>query len=203
MGEAIPPADLIILPGSKNVRADLAYLRARWEQVLTHHLRYGGKLLGICGGFQMLGVRCTILMQLKERQGLRRFWLASMETTLQDEAIEKQSWKLVFADATVTGYEIHMGVSTGEASKNRADIDGKPEGAMSQDNQIAGTYLHGLFDEQRLVRRGWLGGFANRATFSIMKSSENDEFNRLADCVEQHLNWEKLAGHIKCSRVEE
>lgn len=200
MGEAIPPADLIILPGSKNVRADLTYLRANgWERALVHHLRYGGKVLGICGGFQMLGNAMHDPYAIEGGSGSSAgFGYLNMETTLQpSKQLKRVTGKLVFANAPITGYEIHMGLSTGEAmQKPVLMIDNKPEGAMSQDNQIAGTYLHGLFDHEQACA-AWLAwaGMQTQHPFSY-ENLRNDELNRLADCVEQHLNWGVLAKYL-------
>lgn len=203
LGESIPPADLIILPGSKNVRGDLQYLRDfGWEQALTQHLRYGGKVLGICGGFQMLGQMIHDPYGIEgaagSTQGLG--WLA-MQTTLEAEKQLKQvTGTLIFAnalgftDAQVIGYEIHMGVSQGSAlGKPALLIDGKPEGAISQDDQIAGTYVHGLFDHPDACA-AWLAwaGLTEAAAFDY-EALKEAEMNRLADCVEQNLDWDKLA----------
>ncbi|OIR17885.1 cobyric acid synthase [mine drainage metagenome] len=198
MGEAIPPADLIILPGSKNVRGDIEYLHThQWDAALTKHLRYGGKVLGICGGFQMLGKQIhdphAIEGEAGTSQGLG--WL-DMETTLeQTKQLVQTTGKLAFADASVTGYEIHMGVSTGVALNNPALIlNGQPEGAISQDKQIAGTYLHGLFDhaESCAAWLEWVGlNHTSVADFNYEQLREA-ELNRLADCVEQYLDWDKL-----------
>ncbi|HPX87985.1 MAG TPA: cobyric acid synthase [Methylophilaceae bacterium] len=200
MGEIIPPADLIILPGSKNVRSDLEYLRAhQWEQALTKHLRYGGKLLGICGGFQMLGERLNDPYGIEGDAGSAPGfgWLA-METTLEKSKQLKQiTGKLAFAEVAVTGYEIHMGVSSGLAlEKPCVLIDGKPEGSMSHDGQIAGTYLHGLFDHPDACS-AWLAwaGLKKVQPFDYEALREKD-LNRLADCVEEHLKWEKLADYL-------
>jgi adenosylcobyric acid synthase len=149
-GEAIPPADLIILPGSKNTRADLAALKeGGWPQVIARHLRYGGKVLGICGGFQMLGERVEDPFGVEGRAGGDdALGLLSMETVLtREKRLEQVSGHCVFADAPVTGYEIHMGVSSGAAMAHPAFvIGGRAEGALSADGQVLGTYLHGLFD---------------------------------------------------------
>lgn len=208
MHETIPPADLIILPGSKNVRGDLEYLRANgWEQALTHHLRYGGKVIGICGGFQMLGCMIHDPLAIEGDAGSSAGlgWL-EMETTLEKTKQLKQVvGQLAFASAassSITGYEIHMGVSTGAALNNPAMYLNKesqpkqPEGAISQDNQIAGTYLHGLFDHQEACA-AWLqwAGLQTGLHFDYEKL-RNDELNRLADCVEKHLDWGKLAEYI-------
>ncbi|TWI60353.1 adenosylcobyric acid synthase (glutamine-hydrolysing) [Pseudoduganella lurida] len=149
-GHAMPPADLVILPGSKNTRADLAWLREQgWPQYLVRHLRYGGKVIGICGGFQMLGnvVRDPHGVEGTpgESAGLG---LLDMETQmLQQKHLQQVSGSCLFAEAPVTGYEIHMGVSSGPALEHPAFmIDGRHEGARSADDQVLGTYLHGVFD---------------------------------------------------------
>ncbi|MDO8960850.1 MAG: cobyric acid synthase, partial [Methylophilus sp.] len=194
--DAIPKADLIILPGSKNVRGDLQYLKQHgWEQALTHHLRYGGKVLGICGGFQMLGEAIhdphSIEGDLGSSVGFG--WLA-METTLEQEKQLKQvSAKLTFAKATVIGYEIHMGVSRGNALAQPAlIIDGKPEGAISADQQVVGTYVHGLFDHPESCA-AWLAwaGLQDAAPFDYQQLREQS-LDRLADCVETHLDWARI-----------
>lgn len=197
MGEAIPPADLIILPGSKNVRSDLEYLRvSQWEQALTKHLRYGGKVLGICGGFQMLGNFVHDPQSIESDAGSSAgFGLLEMETTLMPEKhLAQVSGKLSFADATVTGYEIHMGVSTGTAlSKPALFINGKPEGAISEDNQIAGTYLHGLFDHAESIA-AWLTwtGLDNTESQFDYEQLREAGLECIADCVEEYLDWDKL-----------
>lgn len=199
MGESIPSADLIILPGSKNVRGDLEYLQAyQWQQALTKHMRYGGKVLGICGGFQMLGnvIHDPHATEGESGSSQGLGWL-DMETTLeQTKQLVQTTGKLAFADATVTGYEIHMGVSTGSALNNPALIlNGQPEGAISQDEQIAGTYLHGLFDhaESCAAWLAWAGlDQASVADFNYEQLREA-ELERLADCVEQYLDWDTLA----------
>ena len=204
VNEAIPPADLIILPGSKNVRGDLEYLRAHgWDKALTRHLRYGGKVLGICGGFQMLGrlIHDPFAIEGDAGSSLGLGWL-DMETTLaQTKQLRQASANLAFAEAQVTGYEIHMGVSTGGALQNPAlyITDGQvsqAEGAISADNQVAGTYLHGLFDHEQSCA-AWLqwAGLQTQQQFDYEKL-RNDELDRLADCVEQHLDWDKLAQYI-------
>ena len=149
-GEAIPPADLIILPGSKNTRADLAALKeGGWPQAIARHLRYGGKVLGICGGFQMLGELVDDPYGVEGHAGRdEALGLLSMKTVLtREKRLEQVSGSCAFADAPVTGYEIHMGVSSGAALERPAFvIGGRAEGALSADGHVLGTYLHGLFD---------------------------------------------------------
>ena len=200
LGESIPPADLIILPGSKNVRGDIEYLRDHgWQQALAQHLRYGGKVIGICGGFQMLGTTIQDPYGIEGEAGtsLGFGWL-ELQTTLKKEKQLKQIvGKLSFTNAKIIGYEIHMGVSRGAALKKPAlVIDGKPEGAISADNQIAGTYVHGLFDhaESCAAWLAWAG--LEKVEHFDYETLKESELNRLADCVEQHLDWEKLAQYL-------
>ncbi len=200
LGADIPTADLIILPGSKNVRGDLQHLKNHgWQQALERHLRYGGKVIGICGGFQMMGKTLHDPHGIEGEPGsCSGFGWLEMQTTLATEKQLKQvSAKLSFADATATGYEIHMGVSVGDALNQPAlTIDSKPEGAISADNQIAGTYLHGLFDHSE-SSAAWLewAGLKSSSQFNYQDLREQ-ALERLADCVEQHLDWGKLNHYI-------
>jgi len=150
LGQPIPPADLIILPGSKNTRADLAWLVANgWRDALIRHARYGGKIIGICGGYQMLGKSVADPHGIEGSAGLSDgLGLLDVATELKREKrLEQVSGLCAFADSTVSGYEIHMGVSEGAATAQPAFIiDGRAEGARSGDDQVLGTYLHGLFD---------------------------------------------------------
>lgn len=200
LGEAIPSADLIILPGSKNVRGDLQYLKDYgWQQALTQHLRYGGKVLGVCGGFQMLGQTILDPYGIEGEVGTSAgFGWLEMQTTLEKEKQLKQvTGKLNFvggfADAAVSGYEIHMGVSQGAALVSPALwIEGKPEGAISPDQQVAGTYVHGLFDHPESCA-AWLAwaGLRVSASFDYTQVQEQS-INLLADCLEQYLDWETI-----------
>jgi adenosylcobyric acid synthase len=187
-GEAIPPADLIIIPGSKNTRADLAWLRSQgWPQAIARHLRYGGKLIGICGGFQMLG------QQVDDPHGVEGvpgssagLGLLEMRTEMSlDKRLVQVSGRCAFADATVDGYEIHLGVSQGDALRLPAfHIDGRPEGARSPDGQVLGTYLHGLFDSpqanQALLR--WAG--LESETMVDSAALRQASLDRIADAAE-------------------
>ena len=149
-GHAIPPADLIVLPGSKNTRADLAWLRDNgWPQALRKHLRYGGKVIGICGGYQMLGRTVSDPHGIEGTPGTSEgLGLLEIDTELaQEKTLAQVSGRCAFAEGEVKGYEIHMGVSRGPAMDLPAfHLDGRPEGARSGDGLVLGTYLHGVFD---------------------------------------------------------
>eukprot|EP00659_Diplonema_papillatum_P013316 gene13316-20529_t len=150
-GQAIPAADLIILPGSKSVRSDLAYLRANgWDTAVARHLRYGGKVLGICGGLQMLGEQVHDPLGLEGPCGSSAgLGLLAFSTTLEEEKqLRNVRGRLLLEEAEVSGYEIHAGVTSG-AGLVRAAVqldDGRLDGAQSEDGQVLGTYLHGVFE---------------------------------------------------------
>lgn len=149
-GQPIPPADLIILPGSKNTRGDLDWLIANgWRDALLRHARYGGKIIGICGGYQMLGMTVADPHGVEGAPGVSQgLGLLDIATELtREKRLEQVSGVCAFADGGVSGYEIHMGTSEGAARANPAFmIEGRAEGARSADDLILGTYLHGLFD---------------------------------------------------------
>ncbi len=195
--EAIPPADLIILPGSKSTRGDLRRLREQgWDKDIHRHLRYGGKVIGICGGFQMLGRWVHDPAGLEGEPGSSPgLDFLDFETTLEPEKqLHRVEGRLLLDDAFVTGYEIHAGVSTGPALARPAArlTDGRPDGALSDDGQLLGTYLHGLFDaapaRDALLR--W-AGLAVRETPDYRQLRE-EGINRLADAIEAHLNLRLL-----------
>jgi len=196
-GQPIPTADLIILPGSKSVRADLARLREQgWETAIQRHLRYGGKLLGICGGLQMLGQSIADPLGLEGDPGQSPgLGLLDFDTTLEAEKqLRRVGGQLCLECAPISGYEIHAGVSRGPALARPALYldDGRPDGVQSADGQILGTYLHGLFEEpaacSALLR--W-AGLESPLAFDYQARREQD-IERLADQVEQHLDTARL-----------
>ena len=200
LSEPVPAADLIILPGSKNVRGDLAALREySWEPAIARHLRYGGKVLGICGGFQMLGQQLHDPLALEGEAGSSAGlgWLP-MDTTLEAHKQLKQvSGKLVFADAELHGYEIHMGVSSGAALARPVHvIAGQAEGALSADGQVAGSYVHGLFDHPQACA-AWLqwAGLSTQVDYDYTQLREQS-FEQLAQSLRQHIHWSALAPYL-------
>ncbi|ETK21704.1 cobyric acid synthase [Pseudomonas sp. FH1] len=196
-GQPIPAADLIILPGSKSVRSDLAYLRANgWDTAVARHLRYGGKVLGICGGLQMLGEQVHDPLGMEGAAGSSDgLGLLAFSTTLEEEKqLRNVRGRLLLEDAEVSGYEIHAGVTSGEALLNAAVLldDGRTDGAQSADGQILGTYLHGLFENpaacSALLR--W-AGLQDVQSVDYHALRERD-IERLADLVENHLDTDLL-----------
>jgi adenosylcobyric acid synthase len=196
-GDRPPAADVVILPGSKSVRADLASLRtAGWADYLQHHLRYGGKLIGICGGFQMLGGRISDPEGLEGPAGeCPGLGLLAFDTVLQPQKqLRNVSGMLVIDAARTSGYEIHAGLSEGPALRYPAVTldDGRRDGALSSDGQILGTYLHGMFDSldscSALLR--WMGlRDPQPLDYGCLREQALD---RLADALEFHLDLRAL-----------
>ncbi|WP_296223591.1 cobyric acid synthase [Ralstonia sp. UBA689] len=202
-GQPIPPADLIILPGSKSVQADLAWLRTNgWEAAIARHLRYGGKLIGICGGMQMLGRRLHDPHGLEGTPGsVDGLGYLEFETTL-DAAKQLRQVRGTLTGgvaggaigAAIAGYEIHMGVTDGPALARPAVQldDGRVDGAISADGQILATYLHGLFDAPEACRTllAWAGvRDAQALDYAALREAS---LERLADTCEAHLDLPAL-----------
>ena len=195
-GKEIPPADLIILPGSKAVQNDLHWLcRQGWDKAIQRHCRYGGKLIGICGGFQMLGERLHDPMGMEGKPGsITGLEFLNVETTLESEKqLKRVSGTLRIGESPVVGYEIHTGITSGQdLQRPFAMLDGEPDGAVSEDGQIIGTYIHGLFDHNLACDAvlKW-AGLAEPETPNYF-SLHDAEIDRLADAVEAHLDLTSL-----------
>ncbi|NHN89621.1 cobyric acid synthase [Acetobacter conturbans] len=153
-GQPLPVCDLVILPGSKSTRSDLTALRREgWDiDILAHHRR-GGAVLGLCGGYQMLG------RQILDPSGIEGpagnsdgLGLLDVVTVLEHEKILRPaSGFLTTNNMPVHGYEMHMGQTDG-ADRERPFVvldQERPEGAISQDGRVFGTYLHGILDNAR------------------------------------------------------
>jgi adenosylcobyric acid synthase len=150
-GTALPgDADLVILPGTKATLADLAFLRGQgWDIDIAAHVRRGGRVLGICGGLQMLGRRIADPDGIEGPPGeAAGLGLLDLDTVLTgDKRLAAVAGRLADGGAAVEGYEMHVGRSDGAALARPLLrlADGRAEGAVSADGRIAGTYVHGLF----------------------------------------------------------
>ncbi len=197
MEQSIPPCDLVILPGSKNVRADLEYLRSQhWSDYLQKHLRYGGKVIGFCGGFQMLGKWIHDPAGIEgtpgSSEGLAYF---DMETTLHTEKqLHQRNGYMWLNNTPITGYEIHAGISEGPALQSPAIfLDSNiTDGAISADQQIMGSYFHGLFDRQTacdaLLQWAGLKQVQSPDYFALREQ----QIERLADCIEENIDMKLI-----------
>jgi adenosylcobyric acid synthase len=149
-GESIPAeAALVIIPGSKSTIADLARLRENgWDKQLTAYVQRGGHVLGICGGYQMLGNSVADPLGIEGgAQKVAGLGLLNVDTVMEPEkTVRNTSAHSVPFDLPLSGYEIHLGLTEGEdCVRPFAVIDGRQDGAMSHDTRVMGTYLHGLF----------------------------------------------------------
>jgi adenosylcobyric acid synthase len=157
-GEAIPDvASLVIIPGSKTTISDLEGLRRQgWDRQLERHIGSGGHVLGICGGFQMLGKSVSdpggIEGSARTIAGLGHL---DVETEMRPEkTVRLSAATSALFDAPIDGYEIHLGETTGpDCARPFAHLGPKPDGAVSPDGQVFGTYLHGLFGNDSFRRQ--------------------------------------------------
>ncbi len=197
-GDPIPgDADVVLLPGSKSTLADLAFLRRQgWDIDIAAHCRRGGVVIGLCGGYQMLGTRVGdpggVEGPAGEALGLG---LLDVETVL---AADKTLLRVVgheeLSGAAVHGYEIHLG-ETGGPGRRRPWLrleDGRPEGAVSADGRTMGCYVHGLFAadgfRHAFLARLRAGRFADTAYEAQVESTLDD----LAVHLERHLDLDRL-----------
>ncbi|GGW35264.1 cobyric acid synthase [Gemmobacter lanyuensis] len=200
-GQPIPgDTDLVIIPGSKSTRGDLAWLRAQgWDIDLQAHVRRGGHVLGICGGYQMLGrvVRDPegIEGPAGETPGLG---LLDLETVMTpDKRLTRTQAVHPASGLTVEGYEIHIGRTDGPArARPFALVEGQPEGAVSADGRIMGSYLHGLFRADAF-RAAFLQGLGVAASTLRYDASVEATLDQLADHMEAHLD---VAGMFSLAR---
>lgn len=200
-GEKLQHADLIILPGSKSTRADMEYLRSQgWDKDIQRHIRLGGKVIGICGGYQMLGHWIHDPDGVEGKAGSSKgLGLLDMETTLTSQkqlTNVKGTLHLNNESARVSGYEIHVGVSEFAKDAQSTSLitldNGSTDGLVSPCGQILGTYLHGVFDEfetASLICR-WAGAEELQAYDHV--ATKELAINRIADAIEEHMNWDSL-----------
>ncbi len=200
-GAALPgDAQLVVLPGSKSTVADLAALReAGFDIDIAAHLRRGGAVLGLCGGYQMLGARIADPEGVEGPAGaVPGLGLLRVETVLSGaKRLVPVSGRS--ADGTpFTGYEMHMGATEGpDRTRPFAHLaDGSPEGAVSADRRVFGTYVHGLFADDR-QRAAWLARFAAGAPALDYEASVEAALDALARHVAAHIDLDRLLGLMR------
>lgn len=197
-GERIPAdAGLVVLPGSKSTISDLADFRAQgWDRDLQAHVRRGGRVIGICGGYQMLGRMVHDPLGIEggtlETPGLG---LLDIETEMAPEKTVRNSQALSTEyDAPLAGYQIHLGITRGpDCDRPSAIIDGAPDGALSADGRIMGTYLHGLFGSDA-YRARLLQSFGLSGEQRNHRESVEQALDEIAGELERHLDPHWLAG---------
>lgn len=198
----LQPCDLLILPGTKCVSDDLHWLKNNaFDRAVTKHLRYGGKLLGICGGYQMLGKEILDPDGIETQHSLTLgLGFIDMNTQLMGQkSLTNMTGKCLVSDQNVKGYEIHVGQSTfnnkinhwfrlTNAQTGKTDFDG----FISEDNCIRGTYLHGLFDEKGFLESIFQWCEINPNADFDYNELKHQEINRLADIVEEVISHDLI-----------
>jgi adenosylcobyric acid synthase len=195
-GNALPgDADLVLLPGSKSTIADLAHLKAQgWDVDIAAHVRRGGAVLGICGGYQMLGKRIADPEGVEGTPGDNAdgLGLLDVETVLEgDKTVRAVTAVHTASGRCFGGYEIHMGRTDGpDAGRPFARVEGLADGAVSADGRVSGTYLHGLFQSDAF-RQVFLGTFGAGSEYAY-EASVDSALDGLADHLQEHLDVERI-----------
>jgi adenosylcobyric acid synthase len=194
-GEAIPGnADVVILPGSKSTIGDLAFLRAQgWDIDIKAHVRRGGHVLGLCGGYQMLGRTIAdpdgIEGPAATVEGLGLLDIATVMSA--DKSTRLVQGTHSATGTAIEGYEIHLGHSEGpDRARPVVTIDGRPDGAGRADGRVQGTYVHGLFTGDAF-RKAWLAGLGIASSLAYAIEIES-ALEALADHLEAHLDIEAI-----------
>ena len=195
-GEALPPCDLVILPGSKATLADLAAFReAGWDIDLAAHVRRGGRVLGICGGLQMLGRHVADPEGIEGAPGeAPGLGLLDVETVLTSKKrLDAVSGRTVDGGAAFRGYEMHVGATRG-ADTARPLLrmsDGREDGAQSRDGRIVGVYVHGLFASDEF-RQAFLAQLGAKPSDLKYDGVIEDVLDRLGEHLARHLDLGRL-----------
>ena len=204
-GRPLPrDARLIILPGSKATLADLAFLRREgWNIDILAHVRHGGHVLGLCGGFQMLGRH---IADPDGREGppgeAAGLGLLAVDTVLGgDKRLAETAGSEIASGMPVRGYEMHLGATTGPGlARPMLELGGSPDGAVSADGRVAGCYLHGLFADDRF-RRAFLARLGSEGGTIAYDATVETTLDRLADHLEQHLDLSALLAAARPPRL--
>ena len=194
LGDALPgDTALAILPGSKATIADLAALRgAGWDVDLRAHLRRGGHVLGICGGYQMLGRRIADPKGIEGPPGeVEGLGLLGVDTVLEGDKVLVETAGATTDGVPFKGYEMHVGRTTGALRPLLTFADGRSDGAVDEWGRIAGCYIHGLLADDR-QRRHWLERIGGTSAAFDYDADVEGTLDRLADHIERHLDCDRL-----------
>ena len=194
-GQALPgDADLVLLPGSKTTLGDLSVVREEgWDVDLAGHIRRGGFVVGICGGYQILGKHISdpdgIDGRPGEAPGLG--WLDVTSVMTERKVLAERDAVTLPDGLPVHGYEIHKGLTTGpDCDRAWLDIDGRPAGAASPDGRVLGCYMHGLFASDPF-RKAFLRRLGHRSEVTYDAGIEQ-ALDDLADHLERHMDLDQI-----------
>jgi adenosylcobyric acid synthase len=195
-GEAIPgDVRLVIVPGSKSTRGDLAFLRAQgWDIDLLAHHRRGGHVLGLCGGYQMLGRNVADPDGIEGPAGdTPGLGLLDVTTVMSPvKTLTRVAAVHVSTNQPIEAYEIHIGRTDGpDCARPFATLNGKPEGAISREGRVQGSYLHGLFTSDAF-RKAYLAKLDIPAGDEPYHARVESALDALADHIETHLDVDSL-----------
>ncbi len=195
-GQALPgDANLVLIPGSKSTIGDLKFFRQQgWDIDLKAHVRRGGKVLGICGGYQMLGQSIADPNGIEGPAGsITGLGYLDIKTVMAPQKqLTKITAKHLASGAQTQGYEIHIGHSDGPDRDNPVfSIAGKPEGARSKDGLVSGTYLHGIFGDDSF-RNAWLAEQGAAHSSLNYNATVEDTLDQLAKHLEQNLDIDAI-----------
>ena len=195
-GQAIPgDVDLVILPGSKSTRGDLEFLRAQgWDTDLAAHHRRGGRILGVCGGYQMLGQSINDPEGIEGAAGrVKGLGLLQVETLMTPHKnLTEVTARHATLDVPFEGYEIHKGETDGpDCARPFAYVEGRAEGAVSADGRVSGSYLHGMFSGDTFRAR-WLADLGVSGSDQSYEQSVEATLDALANHLEKHLDVDGL-----------
>ena len=193
-GEPLPgDCDLVIIPGSKSTLDDLYFLRRQgWDVDLLAHKRRGGKILGICGGYQMLGkeIKDPLLIESSSTR-IEGLGFLNVVTEMQpSKTLSKVNGEHIATKTIFEGYEIHMGQTSGpDCERPFSRLGNRFDGAISKDRQVFGSYVHGIFSSDNF-RKSFLKGLNKNMVESsdgYYDSLENT-LDELADHIEENLD---------------
>jgi adenosylcobyric acid synthase len=220
-GNPIPASDLIIIPGSKNTIGDLAYLRkSQYDKAILKHRQRGGYIIGICGGYQMLGRLISDPFKIEtNRENIAGLGLLNVETTIEKEKVTSQVEARVFRkdllqwkSGKIFGYEIHMGRTERRTNilpiftivKKEDRNVWIEDGAISKDGKVWGTYIHGIFDNDEF-RAGFINHLRKRKGLHPLSKSDilhyhqvkGEGFNNLERGLRENLDMDSIYRILK------
>jgi adenosylcobyric acid synthase len=200
-GSPVPgDADLVIIPGAKSTIGDMEFLKSQgWDVDISAHIRRGGRVLGICGGYQMLGkiISDPHAVENPEPRTIRGLGLLDVSTVMEPVKTLRRFAAITEKGDRVSGYEIHMGSTSGPGlAKPMFCLDGAAEGASSEDERAFGCYVHGLFTSDSYRARFlsiWRGGEGTGSECQSYEKRIDDALDSLADHVERCLDTDAIA----------